>query len=175
MLETYHGYIESGHDALLLFEACRMGYFSRVQRRLSDKERATIRSGSIFVWDEEESGMRRWTDGKTWSPSRVLGCFLTYQELIPKRRSSRTTPAVSPVMTRSASMDLDGDVLPNQFSSSPDYPSSNCSPGTSSASINSLALKDGGLVKKSLSLNTADGHRLHLICYYNKHDIQERR
>ncbi|KAJ1658320.1 Gluconate transport-inducing protein [Dispira simplex] len=175
MLETYHGYIESGHDALLLFEACRLGYFSRVQRRLSDKERATIRSGSIFVWDEEESGMRRWTDGKTWSPSRVLGCFLTYQELIPKRRNSRTTPAVSPVMTRSTSMDLDGDVSPSQYGLSLDYPSSHCSPGTSSTSINSLALKDGGLVKKSLSLNTAEGHRLHLICYYNKHDVQERR
>ncbi|KAI2474456.1 cAMP-independent regulatory protein pac2, partial [Pyrenophora tritici-repentis] len=28
-------------------------------------------SGSVFVWDEREAGMRRWTDGKSWSASRV--------------------------------------------------------------------------------------------------------
>ncbi|RKP36429.1 Gti1/Pac2 family-domain-containing protein, partial [Dimargaris cristalligena] len=131
-METYYGYIETGHDALLLFEACRQGRFSRVQRRLSDKERSTIRSGSIFVWDEEESGMRRWTDGKTWSPSRVLGCFLTYQELETKRRSIKASPTA-------------------------------------------LSVKNDGLVKKSLSLSTYNGHKLHLICYYSKRDVQERR
>lgn len=85
-METYIGYIKTPQDALYVFEACRRGLLNRVQRRLSSKERMKIDSGSIFVWDEREACMRRWTDGRTWSPSRVLGSFLTYKELDTKRR-----------------------------------------------------------------------------------------
>ncbi|KAI7854174.1 Gti1/Pac2 family-domain-containing protein, partial [Circinella umbellata] len=85
-METYVGYIKTPQDALIVFEACRRGQLDRVQRRLSTKERIHIRSGSVFAWDEREAGMRRWTDGRTWSPSRVLGSFLTYRELDTKRR-----------------------------------------------------------------------------------------
>ncbi|KAF9975921.1 hypothetical protein BGZ65_008044, partial [Modicella reniformis] len=41
----------------------------------------SVRSGSVYCFDEREAGMRRWTDGKSWSPSRVTGSFLTYREL----------------------------------------------------------------------------------------------
>lgn len=85
-METYIGYIKTPQDAIYVFEACRRGLLNRVQRRLSSKERMKIDSGSIFVWDEREACMRRWTDGRTWSPSRVLGSFLTYKELDTKRR-----------------------------------------------------------------------------------------
>ncbi|KAG0331128.1 hypothetical protein BG004_001807 [Podila humilis] len=61
--------------------ACRQGHLSRVHRRLSDIERQLVRSGSVYCFDEREAGMRRWTDGKSWSPSRVTGSFLTYREL----------------------------------------------------------------------------------------------
>ncbi|CAP72744.1 uncharacterized protein PODANS_2_1730, partial [Podospora anserina S mat+] len=67
--------------------ACRLGLLPRVQRRLSEKERQQIRSGSVYVWDEREAGMRRWTDGKSWSASRVSGSFLTYREMEGKRRN----------------------------------------------------------------------------------------
>ncbi|KAF8940056.1 hypothetical protein BGZ47_007902 [Haplosporangium gracile] len=40
--------------------------------------------GSVFVFDEEESGICRWTDGKIWSPSRICGNFLVYRELYRK-------------------------------------------------------------------------------------------
>ncbi|KAI8321604.1 hypothetical protein GQ54DRAFT_261553, partial [Martensiomyces pterosporus] len=85
MTESYHGFIDTAHDALLIFEASNQGYLPRVQRRFSDRERQTIRSGAVYVWDEEETGMRRWTDGRTWSPSRVHGCFLIYYELEGRR------------------------------------------------------------------------------------------
>ncbi|KAI8089157.1 Gti1/Pac2 family-domain-containing protein [Halteromyces radiatus] len=88
-METFIGYIKTPQDALIIFEACRQGQLNRIQRRLSTKERIHIQSGSIFAWDEKEAGMRRWTDGKTWSPSRVLGSFLTYRELDTKRRPRR--------------------------------------------------------------------------------------
>src|ERR1700761_47586 len=84
-METYHGQVRTPADAIILFEACRLGILPRVQRRLSEKERQQIRSGSVFVWDEREAGMRRWTDGKSWSASRVSGSFLTYREMEGKR------------------------------------------------------------------------------------------
>ncbi|KAF7724896.1 hypothetical protein EC973_000555 [Apophysomyces ossiformis] len=84
-METYFGYIKTPQDALLILEGCRRGRLWRIDRRLSSKERQRIQSGSVFVFDEREAGMRRWTDGRTWSPSRVLGSFLTYRELETKR------------------------------------------------------------------------------------------
>lgn len=88
-MESFIGYIKTPQDALVIFEACRRGALNRVQRRLTSKERMDIHSGSVFAWDEKEAGMRRWTDGRTWSPSRVLGSFLTYRELDTKRRPRR--------------------------------------------------------------------------------------
>src|SRR4051812_32394326 len=84
-METYTGHVRTPADAIILFEACRLGLLPRVQRRLSEKERQSIKSGSVFVWDEREAGMRRWTDGKSWSASRVSGSFLTYREMEGKR------------------------------------------------------------------------------------------
>ncbi|KAJ2747794.1 hypothetical protein GGI20_000264 [Coemansia sp. BCRC 34301] len=81
---TYCGFIETTDDALLVFEACRLSMLQRRTGRLCDSERRQITSGSVFVWDEGESGIKRWTDGKRWSPSRVNGCFLVYNELEPK-------------------------------------------------------------------------------------------
>lgn len=48
----------------------------KVTRRLRDDERKLVRSGQVFVFDERESGIKRWTDGLLWSPSRILWNFL---------------------------------------------------------------------------------------------------
>ncbi|ORX50813.1 hypothetical protein DM01DRAFT_1367735 [Hesseltinella vesiculosa] len=149
-METYHGYIKSPQDALVIFEACRLGQLSRVQRRLSTKERVYIKSGSIFVWDENEAGMRRWTDGKTWSPSRVLGSFLTYRELDTKRRPRRVRKQL-PYHTP---------------------------PHKSNAAALAAALcsyKADGLIKQSFSICTANHQKLHLISYYSKRDVMSGR
>lgn len=95
---TYTGYIKTPADAILLLAACdqpetvvnsRIGPLPRrISRRLLDDERsALIHSGAIFVWDEREAGMRRWTDGRCWSASRVSGCFLTYRELEMRKKT----------------------------------------------------------------------------------------
>lgn len=54
--ETFHGFIESTQDVLLIFEGCRRGLLPRICRRLQEKERRMIQSGSVFVFDERESG-----------------------------------------------------------------------------------------------------------------------
>ena len=70
---TYRGFTESTKDAFLLFEACRCGELRRVTQRLGGKDRDLIDSGQDFVYDERESGIKRWTDGLIWSPSRISG------------------------------------------------------------------------------------------------------
>lgn len=79
---TFKGYIGSTVDALILFEACLCGRLSHVPRRPHDRERASlIKSGHVFIYEEHSSGIKRWTDGVSWSPSRILGNFLLYREL----------------------------------------------------------------------------------------------
>lgn len=48
----------------------------KVKRRLREDERKLVQSGQVFVFDERESGIKRWTDGLLWSPSRILWNFL---------------------------------------------------------------------------------------------------
>ncbi|KAK6506364.1 hypothetical protein TWF506_011279 [Arthrobotrys conoides] len=148
-METYHGLVRSPMDAIILFEACRQGLLPRVQRRLSEKERQSIKSGSIFVWDEREAGMRRWTDGKSWSASRVSGSFLCYREMEGKRGGGSTFPSMPPT----------------QNGKSPDH-------GSDSDSDNRDGLAEGyrykpdGLMKQSFSITTSTNQKLHLISYY---------
>ncbi len=57
-----------------VFEAVRRGFLKPVTRRLNEIERAMfIQSGAIFVWEESEDelGLKRWTDGRVWSQSRM--------------------------------------------------------------------------------------------------------
>ncbi|CAO1626809.1 unnamed protein product [Jaminaea pallidilutea] len=90
---TFTGYISSTHDALLIFECVRRGIMPKVSRRLREDERRYIRSGSVFVFDERESGIKRWTDGLLWSPSRILWNFLVYRQI--EKRSSKTSDPTS--------------------------------------------------------------------------------
>ncbi|KAJ6441289.1 cAMP-independent regulatory protein pac2 [Purpureocillium lavendulum] len=147
-METYHGYVRTPGDAIKLFEACRLGLLPRVQRRLSEKERQSIRSGSVFVWDEREAGMRRWTDGKSWSASRVSGSFLTYREMEGKRGggfgSGRRGGGKTPDSGRGSDEDHD-DGEPEGY-----------------------RYKADGLMKQSFSITTSTGQHLHLISYYSR-------
>ncbi|SJX65921.1 uncharacterized protein SRS1_16474 [Sporisorium reilianum f. sp. reilianum] len=81
---TFQGYGHSTRDALLIFEAVRRGILPKITRRLRDDERKQIASGTIFVFDEVESSIKRWTDGMIWSPSRILNNFLVYREVEKK-------------------------------------------------------------------------------------------
>jgi len=68
----FFGYVETTGDALYLMEAARRGIIPRITRRLNELERrAMVQSGAIFVFSVEESGIKRWTDGLQWSPSRI--------------------------------------------------------------------------------------------------------
>ncbi|OZJ05628.1 hypothetical protein BZG36_01527 [Bifiguratus adelaidae] len=143
-METFHGYVETTRDTLLLFEACHRAILPRVKRRLKDKERHIVRSGTVFVFDEKESGIKRWTDGLMWSPSRILGNFLIYRELDEKvhtpigRQRSMSAGSTERALVGSL--------------------------------VNSYKFKPGGLIKKTMSVVVA-GVAQHLISYYAKEDV----
>ncbi|CAO3591368.1 unnamed protein product [Absidia cylindrospora] len=61
VVETFFGYVETTKDSLLLLEACRQGVLPRVGRRLQEQERPLVKSGAVFCFDENESGIKRWT------------------------------------------------------------------------------------------------------------------
>lgn len=79
---TYYGYIGDTRDAILVIQAVLNKKLEPVTRRLDPKERdQVIVLGNVFAFIEESSKIKRWTDGKRWSASRILGRFLMYREL----------------------------------------------------------------------------------------------
>jgi len=75
------GYINNFEEAALVMHAARLGFLELRTKRLSNDERDQIESGAIFCFIESESGLKRWTDGRIWSPSKICGEFLVYQEV----------------------------------------------------------------------------------------------
>ncbi|KAJ2483339.1 Gluconate transport-inducing protein [Coemansia sp. RSA 2320] len=182
-METYYGFVTTSEDALALFEACRLGYKQRVPRRLSDGERSAIRSGSVFVWEEGESGMKRWTDGRSWSPSRVQGCFLTYHEWEGRRRAQRH-PSAYHMQNGAYGLALGVHGLQQGHHHHPQavpmgiarYGHFIGGPTKAGATQVQYGMpKENGMLKKALSIRTTNGKKLHIIAYYSKEDHVKRR
>ncbi|KAI0033596.1 Gti1/Pac2 family-domain-containing protein, partial [Vararia minispora EC-137] len=177
----WSGWIETTGDALIILEAARRGLIPRVTRRLVDAERKMITSGSVFVFDEEESGIKRWTDGLFWSASRILGNFLLYRETDKRgagHKTSRSDTTVGADETH-----LDGSRAGSSEAHSLSRPRSETSRlgidrqrerSLVGSLTNSEKFKQGGMVKKTFSL-TINGVAQHLISYYKVEDIEEGR
>ncbi|KAI9253440.1 Gti1/Pac2 family-domain-containing protein [Phascolomyces articulosus] len=163
--ETFHGFVETTTDTLLIFEACRRGIFPKINRRLQERERGAVQSGTVYVFDERESGIKRWTDGFVWSPSRILGNFLIYRELdgrdssADKRRANRID------------MMLGGDTNNAPSTTTADRSRERALVGSLTTSYN---FKKGGLIKKTMSI-VVNGSPQHLISYYTKEDVLNNR
>ncbi|KAI9137079.1 Gti1/Pac2 family-domain-containing protein, partial [Paraphysoderma sedebokerense] len=78
--ETFFGCINTLRDALIVIEGARQGLFPRVKHRPTLLDSVNIKSGSIFVWEQSEVKIVRWTDGKKWSNSKDIGAFVSYFE-----------------------------------------------------------------------------------------------
>ncbi|GAN03975.1 conserved hypothetical protein [Mucor ambiguus] len=172
--ETFHGYIETTQDSLLVFEACRRNILPKVSRRLQERERKMVRSGSVFVFDEKSSGIKRWTDGLVWSPSRILGNFLIYRELDKKpsasqkqqirKKSTSSTGILSETAVAASSK-----IRQTTADSNHHYRTNRQLVGSLSEAYN---FKEHGLIKKTMSL-VVNGAPLHLVSYYHPNDVLE--
>ncbi|GAA6042111.1 hypothetical protein JCM8097_003113 [Rhodosporidiobolus ruineniae] len=104
---SYFGIVGSAQEAHAILEASKLGLLPRVTRRLTDEERLRfVRAGAVFVWEEEEAGIRRWTDHIKWSPSRVSGAFLTYSEVPSRGEDSLIKQSFSSVDSHGTKMHL---------------------------------------------------------------------
>ncbi|CAE6418941.1 unnamed protein product [Rhizoctonia solani] len=163
--------LKSTKDALLIIEAAERGLFPRLVRRLTEQERAqNIYSGAVFVYDEFESNIRRFTDTLVWSPSRIVGNYLVYREM--RKHEPRPTSRA-------------GAVLPPQPASARSLTRPRTDAGLEQSGeqkkreqlyVGSLThnerFKPDGLVKRTFSLMTESKH-IHIIGYYTYNDAMD--
>lgn len=178
---TFQGHVATTQDALILFEACLQGHLSHVPRRPHDRERnSLIRSGCVFIYEENASGIKRWTDGVTWSPSRILGNFLVYRELdkpfppgekkrAMKKQQRRPSRPGEPYARPDGSFSDGGQPSPYGANSG-DRTASEVERQLIGSLVDSYGFKQDGLVKKTMSV-TVQGVTHHLVSYYNVNDV----
>ncbi|KAL1625210.1 Global transcription regulator sge1 [Neofusicoccum ribis] len=166
---TWEGFVDTTYDALIVFEACLNGVLHTCSRRLSDGERVRfIRDGSVFVFEESASGIKRWTDRVPWSPSRIRGDFLAYRELEQsfnphkKTRAKRhkmkgNRPEASPHDGASNHSNHASEVLPYEMRQA--NAQQNARRHTSPYNI-----KRDGLQKRTISV-TVNNRRYHMVAY----------
>ncbi|KDQ08468.1 hypothetical protein BOTBODRAFT_59327 [Botryobasidium botryosum FD-172 SS1] len=151
--EPLNAFLRTTADCLIVLEAFERHMIPRIHRRLREPERRRfIRSGAVFVFDEKESEIKRWTDGFSWSPSRILGNFLVYREISPtsRRSGSSSDSESSPNDNTSERSALDKEVY-----------------GSLKSHQN---FKPGGLMKRTISVVIKE-RTIHVVCYYNPEDV----
>jgi hypothetical protein len=166
-------------DALILFEACLEGRLNHVPRRPHDREREDlIRSGHVFIYEEHSSGIKRWTDGYNWSPSRILGNFLIYRELEkafpPGEKKKAIKKKNKPVGIAKTDSGRPASANVGAMASALGMNSSDNQSDAQRALIGSLVdsypFKEDGLVKKTISVHW-NGVPHHLVSYYRVEDV----
>ncbi|KAF8472516.1 gluconate transport inducer 1/Pac2, partial [Kalaharituber pfeilii] len=178
MRPTMKCQIISTKDALILVQRCLQGLLQPITRRPHDRERTElVQPGNVFVYTESESGIKRWTDGVNWSPSRILNNFLVYRELdkaFPpgeKKKAAKRTKRYTPYDRNSP-----GNRLPQQNNSANgegivvDGAHRLLSKDEERMLVGSLnesyCFKKDGLIKKTISI-THNNQTWHVVWYYS--------
>ena len=186
---TWKGHIETTKDALIIFDACFTGALAHCFRRPHDRERnQLIVSGNVFVYEEATSGIKRWTDGIPWSPSRILTNFLIYRKLnnpFPPGEKKRATK-------RGQRPSRPGDPYPSAGAkSAPSDENYRFSPGSPASAgpkleesvdkdanrgllgslVDSYEFKENGLLKKTMTV-VINNVQHHLVSYYSLEDAK---
>lgn len=191
---SYYGYVGSTKDALMIIQAILDKQLELVHRRPHERERMSlIKSGNVFVFIEEHSGIKRWTDGIAWSPSRILGRFLIYRELDKhsigekddkkKKKRKVSVPQLSEESSSESVSQLNSNSMGqiNHLNSNIEIVDNDYSKHLVGSLVTSYVFKDQGLIKKTLSLTTLskelnindkeEKQTIHLISYYNVDDV----
>lgn len=155
LIPSWQGYIASTTDALVIIEAYLLGIVNGIPRRPRYAEHhSLIKSGSVVIFEERSSGIKRWTDGLKWGPSRVLGNFLIYRELDDASNPIRKSTAKPRTSSRSGRKRTGGASAANVAGSFGDW----------------YQFKQDGLVKKTISVSVQE-RTLHLVSYFTMEDV----
>ncbi|KAH9860222.1 hypothetical protein IAQ61_012006 [Plenodomus lingam] len=199
---TWQGFLDTTKDAMTVVEAALQGRLSHISRRPHDKERAEmLTSGTVLVYEENASGIKRWTDAVHWSPSRVMNNCLIYRQLVralkPEEKKSALNPSCG---TKRKRKDCSGLVTPRTAEglngSDDEYENGAFDNGLAGDAnslnkvyanfaqslspeqqrrfcgslIDSYEFKEGGLMKKTISVKYQGTHH-HVISYYSLEDV----
>lgn len=81
--------VRTTEEAHKLFYAVELGRLPKIEKRLNPCERAALRSGNIYVWeekppktDDDTTTIQRFTDGKAWTSSKKR-CVISPSLSIP--------------------------------------------------------------------------------------------
>lgn len=107
-------------------------------------------------------GIKRWTDGFLWSPSRILGDFLVYRELENK---DNRRPDISTLTSYHGDISIEGENTDNL-----ELQQERALVGSLTTSNTSYNFKKDGLIKKTIRV-LVNGNYLHIINYYSKNDV----
>ncbi|KAJ7803028.1 Gti1/Pac2 family-domain-containing protein [Mycena leptocephala] len=161
-IPPFYGAVETTMNALRLIRAARQGVIPRITRRLNGAERRTmIKSGAVFVFNVEESGIKRWTDGLLWSPSRIVGNFLVYREINERTNSRGSHKKLYSIEQPSLALS----VRPSSLGRLHNALTAVVGIQTSEQET----FKPNGLIKKTVTV-TIERSDLHLISYYTSAD-----
>ncbi|KAF2854454.1 hypothetical protein T440DRAFT_276159 [Plenodomus tracheiphilus IPT5] len=199
---TWQGFLDTTKDAMTVVEAALQGRLSHISRRPHDKERAEmLTSGTVLVYEENASGIKRWTDAVHWSPSRVMNNCLIYRQLVralkPEEKKSALNPSCGTKRKRKETSGLATTKTGENLTSSDDeYENSAFDNGLAGdvdpmnkvyanfaqsltpdqqrrfcgSLIDSYEFKEGGLMKKTISVKYQGTHH-HVISYYSLEDV----
>lgn len=199
---TWQGFLDTTKDAMTVVEAALQGRLSHISRRPHDKERAEmLKSGTVLVYEENASGIKRWTDAVHWSPSRVMNNCLIYRQLSralkPEEKKSALNPTCGTKRKRKESSGfMTTKALDHHNNSDDEYETPAFDNGLVSDSesmnkvyanfaqtlspdqqrrfcgslIDSYEFKEGGLMKKTISVRYQGTHH-HVISYYRLEDV----
>ncbi|KAF7984800.1 hypothetical protein HWV62_11806 [Athelia sp. TMB] len=163
---AFFGRVDNTVEALHLVRAAQLDVVPRIRQRLNSEEReAMVISGAVFVFNVNEASMKRWTDGKIWSPSRIDGNFLLYRELSEKKEAvvvvSDRFEEWSPVDDMGAA----GSRSKARGSRSPAITPTATEPAPTAGGF-----KPGGLLKKTITVKISSIDH-HLVAYYTQEDL----
>eukprot|EP01135_Chromosphaera_perkinsii_P001897 Nk52_evm46s212 gene=Nk52_evmTU46s212 len=74
------GFVRTEEDANLCFRAAFEGKIPLTKKRLTKQLQKEIGPNQIYVYDEIQSDICRWTDGRHWGASFTSGQFIVYKE-----------------------------------------------------------------------------------------------
>ncbi|CDO69181.1 hypothetical protein BN946_scf185042.g83 [Trametes cinnabarina] len=88
--------VRNVRDAEIILHAVATGLLPMVMHRLADEDRLALAPGCIYVWEERSSNpleatgqeIQRFTEGRSWGPSRARDNFLIYYEKDSPARNS---------------------------------------------------------------------------------------
>jgi len=193
---TYVGYLRTTRDVCLLMEMTLSGTLAHIPRRPHERERSEIiKSGHVFIYEESTSGIKRWTDGMNWSPSRILGNFLIYREVDASYpgeggkkvalKKARAAPGSKPTgVQKKRSPPPVPAALYNAYgiNNASAAPSANYPPGENELShledkdllgslTDSYPFVENGLIKKTITISVS-GVQHHVVSYYRPDHVR---